>query len=143
MSNGERDKIRRCHIEQVEQVLTSVGDLGRGNGSFQSRPVTHGLITACLLDLTAVDEENLVHAEEERIGHLLTELVQGPTMSLGYGLIRSLCVDSSDQEAISARNDLHGVAIPDLQQFEERLVEEEATAVPNSLKLLNHVLTML
>jgi len=52
-------------------------------------------------------------------------------------------VDSSDQEAVFARNDFHGVVILDFQQLEERFVEDETAAVSNPLELLNHVLTML
>ena len=143
VSNGDRNKVRGRHVKQVEQILTGVSRLGCADSSFQRRPVADAWIAARLLDLTTVDEENLVDAEEERSGHLPTEFVQGPAMSLGYGLIRSLCVDSSNQEAISARNDLHGVAIPDLQQFEERRVEDKAAAVPDLLQLLKHVLPML
>ena len=70
MANCDRYEIRRCHVEQIQQVLTVVGCAGCKDGRLEGGVVSHSRDTTGLLDFTTVDVEDILHSHEERLCHL-------------------------------------------------------------------------
>lgn len=75
-TNGYRHHVARGHIEQIEEILAAVRCARSRCCSLKRFTVSQARITARALDFTPVDVEDVLHIQEQRVGHLRPELVQ-------------------------------------------------------------------
>jgi hypothetical protein len=133
VAHRNRDDVRRRHVKEVQQILAGVCDL-RGRGcSLKSIAVPKARLTACQLDFAAMDVEDILNIQEERLDHLLAELIQRLPMSRGDGFIGRIATNPSYKQSVLARHNLYHVISLDLEELEESLVEDQTAAVADLL----------
>ncbi len=89
--------------------------------------------TARALNLAAVDMADGGYVEEERLGHLLPELVEGFPMALSYRLVGCFRIDAANQQPVFPRHDFNHPVALDLEKLEEGLVENQSAAIADLL----------